>query len=358
LSTIGGLSEEKFTMHIEVQTLGLQLQNPFTLSYGTSTVRENVIVWISDGQFIGIGEAAVVPYYHETPTRVSAYITDPRVAVALNDDPLCLDDILDRLPPSESQSALAAVDMALHDLWAQHLGHPLYRLWGLNPTRCPRSSFTVAMTKTDAEYREHVQAAQQYGMVKLKLGSSSWEKDWRLVQIARQVIKGDLCVDANGGWGAIEALSIIPRLAELGVIFVEQPVARDDFDGWRTLRELLPEGMPPLIADESVQGIESVLPLSDLVDGINVKLAKTGGIRSAYQMITLARACGLKVMIGCMIESSVAVTAAAHLAPLADYADLDGNLLISNDPFSGVQMNEGYLTLPDRPGLGVIPRTQ
>jgi L-alanine-DL-glutamate epimerase-like enolase superfamily enzyme len=342
-------------VNITARQLALRLENPFKLSYGTSTVRENVLVQIDDGTHTGVGEAAVVPYYHETPERILAYFSDPAVAAAVGDDPYLIEDALDRLPPAESPAARAAVDMALHDLWAQHLGQPLYRLWGLNPARIPDSSFTVAMADDETTYREHVRAARAYSLIKLKLGSGDWRTDWRTVQIAREETAAPLCVDANGGWSVEDSLAIIPRLAEIGIVFVEQPVARDNLAGWRALRESLPEAHPPLIADESVQGVESVPPLAGIADGINVKLAKCGGLRPARQMIMLARAYGMKVMIGCMVESSVAVTAAAQLAPLADFADLDGNLLITNDPYRGLQVDAGRVTLPDAPGLGVKP---
>jgi L-alanine-DL-glutamate epimerase-like enolase superfamily enzyme len=343
-------------IHITTQKLTLQLENPFKLSYGTSTVRENVLVRISDGQYSGTGEAAVVPYYGETPERVLSYLSDPALAAAIGDDARLLEDALDRLPPTASSAARAAVDMALHDLWGQHLGQPLYRLWGLNPARIPTSSFTVAMAEDEGTYRTHLRAAGAYPLIKLKLGSGDWQADWRMVQIAREETTAQLCVDANGSWSVADAQAIIPRLAKFDLLFIEQPVARDNMDGWRTLRHTLPGDHPPLIADESVQGVESVLPLAGIADGINVKLAKCGGLRPARQMIALARACGMKVMIGCMVESSVAVTAAAQLAPLTDYADLDGNLLITNDPYRGLQVTEGRVTLPDAPGLGVTPQ--
>ncbi|RPJ02724.1 MAG: dipeptide epimerase, partial [Chloroflexi bacterium] len=283
-------------MQIQASRLNLQLENPFKLSYGATTFRENVRVTISDGTFTGSGEAAVVPYYGETPDRILRYLTDPALADAIGEDPLLLDDMLNRLPPGESSAARAAVDIALHDLWGQHLGQPLYRLWGLNPARIPTSSFTVAMADSESHYRTHLRAARAYGLIKLKLGSGDWRTDWHMVEIAREEISAPLCVDANGGWTVEDTCAIMPRLAEIGVLFVEQPVARDDWDGWRALPAALPAGHPPLIADESVQGVESVLPLAGFADGINIKLAKCGGIRAARQMIILARALGLKIL--------------------------------------------------------------
>lgn len=340
-------------MQLQAEKVILRLQNPFTLSYGTTTTRENVAVRLRDGAYTGVGEAAVVPYYGQTPEHILAYFSDPALIEALGGDPFCLEDLLDRLPPGPAP-ARAAVDMALHDLWGQCLGQPLYRLWGLNPARCPLSSFTVGMADNETAYRKNLRAAQHFTpLIKLKLGSGDWQADLRLVHIARDETGAPLYVDANAGWSVEDAQAIIPRLMEMGVLLVEQPLARDNLDGWRALRAALPANHPPLIADESVQGVESVPPLAGLVDGINIKLAKCGGLRAARQMIALARAYGLRVMVGCMVESSAAVTAAAQLAPLADYADLDGNLLIANDPFRGVRMEAGRLALPGGPGLGL-----
>ncbi len=344
-------------MHIGVEPLKLQLESPFKISYGATTHRENILIHIDDGTHTGIGEAAVVPYYGESTGRVLDYFNHPELQSALNNHAGWLEDTLNHLPDNESSSARAAVDIALHDLWGKQLGQPLYRLWGLNPARSPVTSFTVAMADDPADYRARLRAAAKYPLIKLKLGSGSIDADLTYVQTAReQLPNAGLCVDANGGWSAADALSLIPRLAEFDVLFVEQPVAKADMAGWETLRQKLPANLPPLIADESVQGVESVPALVGLVDGINIKLAKCGGLRPARQMIALARAYGMKVMIGCMVESSVALTAAAHLAPLVDYADLDSILLITNDPYRGVTIDNGRLTLPDTPGLGVIPK--
>ena len=345
-------------MQIQASRLTLQLENPFKLSYGATTFRENVRVTISDGVYTGTGEAAVVPYYGETPDRVLAYLTDPALADALGDDPLLLDDMLNCLPSSRRPLRAPPLIWLCMTCGGSISASRSIACGELNPARIPMSSFTVAMADDESDYRAHLRAARMYGLIKLKLGSGDWRTDWHMVEIARQEISASLCVDANGGWTVEDTRSIIPRLAEIGVLFIEQPVARDDWEGWRALPSVLPAHHPPLIADESVQGVESVLPLAGIADGINIKLAKCGGLRAARQMILLARALGLKVLIGCMIESSIAVTAAAHLAPLADFVDLDGNVLITNDPFCGVHNSGGQITLPHAPGLGVTPRAE
>lgn len=345
------------TTTLEIEPLTLRLRTPFTISYGTSTIRENLLLRLRTDDRVALGEAAIVPYYQETPERVAAYLRDLRVRDAVDRDPLHLDDALSALPSPPSSFARAALDLALHDRWGMALGQPLYRLWGLNPDRAPATSFTIAMDDDEAAYLERVRAAgERFRLLKLKLGGAAgWEHDLRRVQRAREATGAAICVDANAGWNQANAQAIIPRLGELGVVFVEQPLPRDDLEGWAALRRALPAGHPPLFADESVQGVESVAPLAGLADGINIKLAKCGGLRPAREMIALARAFGMQVMIGCMIESSIAVTAAAHLAPLADYADLDANVLIADDPFDGVTLDGDRLALPDRPGLGVEP---
>ncbi len=340
-------------MRVSAQQLTLHLANPFTLAYGTSTARHNVLVRVEHAGAVGLGEAAIVPYYGHTPQQIIAALD----GLHLTGDPLLLEDALDAPPPDLPAVARAALDMALHDLWGKRLGQPLYRLWGLNPVRAPRSSFTVVMAADEPSYRAQLRAAAaHYPLLKLKLGAGDPQADLRLVQMAREEVRAELCVDANGAWSAAEAAAVIPRLAELGVLFVEQPLARDDLDGWRALRAALPGERPSLIADESVQGVESLFPLAELVDGVNIKLAKCGGLRAARQMIAVARALGLRVLLGCMVESAVAVTAAAHLAPLADYADLDGNALVTDDPFAGVELRAGRLHLPAGDGLGVGER--
>ena len=342
-------------MRLDIQPLELRLKNPFKLSHGTSVVRHNVLVRLHDRGYTGYGEIAVVPYYGHTAHDLMEHLNRPEVTRALEADSRFLVDALDGLPDDLPPPVRAALDMALHDLWGQRLGYPLYRLWGANPARIPPISYTIAMSDDEAEWRDRLLAARGFELVKLKRGSGDWRADLFTVKVARDVLSAGLCVDANGGWSASDALAIIPRLAALGVQYVEQPVARDDFSGWRQLKAALPADHPPLIADESIQGVDSVMPLDGLVDGINIKLAKCGGLRPAHQMIGLARALGLRVLVGCMVETSVAVTAAAHVAALADYADLDGNLLITNDPFRGVGLDDGRLVLPEMAGLGVVP---
>ncbi|HSH79754.1 MAG TPA: enolase C-terminal domain-like protein, partial [Herpetosiphonaceae bacterium] len=224
-------------------------------------------------------------------------------------------------------------------------------LLGLRTLPLPPTSFTIAIT-APAELAERVRAAASYPILKVKLGTA---RDVEIVRTIREhAPSARVRVDANGGWDADQALAILPALAELGVELVEQPLAPGDRAGLERLRRAQ-VGLP-IVADESVKSASDIVALAGLVDGVNIKLMKTGGIAGALAAIHTARACGLRIMIGCMIESSLGVTAAAHLLPLADWADLDGPLLIRDDPYQGVVFDGANLRLPDGPGLGVIPR--
>lgn len=337
---------------LKTESITLSLKTPFEIAHGVSATRQSVIVSL-DG---ALGEAALAPYYGVSADDVIACIESPAVAEALGDDLMLREDILTRLQamPCMSTPALAALDMALHDWAGKRLGVPLYRWWGLNPARIPRSSFTIGMEKDQALLREKLRDAAGFPILKLKLGSGDLDVDTAVVRIAHEVTGARLCVDANAAWTPEETALMVARLAPYDLLFIEQPIARHDREGWQNLRQLVPANSPLLIADESIHTAKDILPLVGAVDGINIKLAKSGGLREAWRMLQIARSLGLKVLLGCMVESSVGVTAAAHLAPLVDFVDLDGNLLIAEDPFDGARMDrDGVLTLPDGPGLGV-----
>jgi L-alanine-DL-glutamate epimerase-like enolase superfamily enzyme len=244
-------------------------------------------------------------------------------------------------------SAKSAVSAALHDLAGKRLGVPLYRLWGLDPAGAPTSSFTIAIAD-DAELRCKVREAEAYPILKVKLGTDRDEDILRAVR--EEAPSKRLRVDANAAWSAKRALRMIELLTDFGVEFVEQPLPAHDLDGMRFVRERSPL---PIIADESCLVATDVPRLAGVADGINVKLSKCGGLREALKMIAVARAHGLLVMVGCMIETSLGITAAAHMAPLVDFADLDGAALLADDPFRGASIEGGVITIPDAPGLGV-----
>jgi L-alanine-DL-glutamate epimerase-like enolase superfamily enzyme len=340
-------------MQLIVQPITLTLKTPFRIAHGTSTARQSVLVHLGDA----VGEGSIMPYYGHTQAEIVAYLEKLDLRMLLGEDPLALEDALDRLPPGPAP-ARNAIDTALHDFWAKQLGYPLYRLWGLNRTGTPLSSITISITENEAELRKRVQAIEDFPIIKLKLGTGDLERDEAIVRLVRAETNADLCVDANSAWSVAEAAQIIPRLAAYNLLFIEQPIHFADLEAWSRLRLLLPADMPPLIADESVQQAGDIPALAGGADGINIKLTKAGGLREARRMIALARAMGMQVMLGCSVESSVGITAAAHLSPLVDFADLDGNLDVANDPYIGVGMEKGRLHLPDGAGLGVKPRNR
>jgi L-alanine-DL-glutamate epimerase-like enolase superfamily enzyme len=324
------------------QPLSLQLIHPFRIAHGVSDVRHNVLVRVQDG----VGEAAAVHYHGETPEGIVEYLRG--VDLSAHSDPMHIEEILAELPVG-SAAARAGIDIALYDAWGRALGQPLYRLFGLNPARIPLTSFTIPLGS--AEEMAERAATTDAPVLKIKLGAEA--EDLARIVALRLVTKVPLRVDANAGWTLAGARALLPQLAEHGIELVEQPLAVGDLEGLRQLSRVRPR--PPLFADESIKSTADILAHQGLVEGVVIKLAKSGGIRGALEQITLARSLGLDVMLGCMIESSVAVTAAAHLAALCQYVDLDGPLLIRNDPFRGVTYREGRLHLSERPGLGLLP---
>jgi L-Ala-D/L-Glu epimerase / N-acetyl-D-glutamate racemase len=335
-------------MHLRFEPITLNLKTPFRIAHGTSLARHNVLVRIGDGDKEGLGEAAPVRQHHESQASVLDYLAG--IAV-LPDDPFLLEDILAGLP-SGSQAGKAAVDIALHDLIGRKLGVPLYRLLGLDPARAPQTSLTIGLGTVE-EVRAKVRAAAaEFSILKLKLDRDE-DECLALARAARAETDVRLVADANCAWTVEQALRLIPRLADLGLEWIEQPLPEEDVDGLRRIRESSPL---PIFADEPVRTARDIVRLAGCVDGVNIKVMKAGGLREALRMIAVARAHDMQVMLGCMVETSVAVTAAAHLAPLVDWADLDGNLLVANDPFAGVRVEHGRLVLPDGPGLGVEPR--
>jgi L-Ala-D/L-Glu epimerase len=326
-------------MRLSWEPVTLDLVRPFKIAHGVSLTRHNVFVRLETG----LGEAAAVSYHAETQAGIVEYLRS--VDSSCLDDPFRLQDILDGLPPG-SAAARAAIDMALHDLCAQRMGQPLYRVLGLNPARSPQTSYTLAMDTPEAMAK--LASSCGWPILKLKLGS---EEDDARVRGVRQVTQATLRVDANGAWSRERAHSFLPALAEYGVELVEQPLPAGDVAGLRDLMRL--RSRPRIFADEGIRTVSDILAHAGVVDGVVVKLAKCGGIREAIRQITIARALGMDVMLGCMIETSVAVTAAAHIAPLAQYVDLDAPWLIRNDPMRGVRYDEARLILPTGPGLGL-----
>jgi L-alanine-DL-glutamate epimerase-like enolase superfamily enzyme len=336
-------------MKLTHEILTLRTKHPFTIARGGSS--EFRVVWVrvtdSDGND-GWGEASPSKFYGETADTVVAVL--PRLADAIEGiNPWSLEEIEHELDAAVrfNGAAKSAVSAALHDLAAKRLDVPLWKMWGLDPARSPRSSFTIGIGDA-ADIKRKVAEAEQYPILKVKLGS---DHDEEILDIVRSAAPDKvLRVDANAAWTPKHAVRMMEILVRYDVEFVEQPLPAHDIDGMRFVRERSPL---PIVADESCVTSVDIPRLVGAVDGINIKLAKCGGLREALRMIAVARAHGLLVMCGCMIETSLGITAAAHLAPLLDYADLDGAALVANDPFIGVSIAGGRIALRDAPGLGV-----
>lgn len=337
-------------MKLSVQPMSLNLRTTFRVSHGASDQRHNVLVTLEQHGLTGYGEAAAVFYYGNTQESLTAALT---ALPALNDDLFALEDSLNALPEEMPHAARAAVDMALHDLWGKRLGQPLYRLFGLTPTRLPQTSFTIGIDSPEAMAARARES--KYPIIKIKLDNQAPQAQLAAIRAETQAT---LRVDANAAWTPQQALDLIPRLAPYGLELVEQPLAAGDAQAYRWLKtELNQRGVTtPIYIDESVQNARDVARHAGGVDGVVVKLMKTGGLREAVRTIHTARAHGMQIMLSCMIESSLGVTAAAHLAALCDQLDLDGPLLIANDSFDGLRYDGPNLSLPDRPGIGAIRR--
>ena len=330
-------------MKLHWESLTLDLRTTFRVAHGASDQRHNVLVFLDDG----VGEAAAVPYYGETQEGIIEYL---KSVPDLGDDPFDIDAVLSKRPAG-SRAARSAIDQALHDLWGKRLGQPLYRLFGLNPNNVPLTSFTIGMDEPEIMAEQAKESG--YPILKVKLGG---EQDEEIVAAICKATDARLLADANAGWSRERALQIIPRLAGYGLEFVEQPLAVDDVEGFFWLKEQLRARNVdiPIFADETAKTSRDVARLAGAIDGVVVKTMKSEGIREALRMIHTARAHDMQIMLSCMIESSVGVTASAHLAPLCDYADLDGPLLIKNDPYRGLNYDGAKFALPDGPGLGVV----
>jgi L-alanine-DL-glutamate epimerase-like enolase superfamily enzyme len=333
-------------IHVDARPLDLKLTTPFRIARSVEHTVSNVIVQLNYNEFTAYGEAAPDEYYGESAETVLACIA--LFAGNLGDDPFVIEDIMTHLDRiiRLNPSAKAAIDMALYDLMGQILNIPLYKLLGLNPQHTPRTSFTIGID-TPAKMVQKVLRAKDYPILKIKVGTKN---DIENVKAIREVSSAVLRVDANAGWTPKEAIRNINALAPYNIEFVEQPIMPHDLSGLKLIRENVPV---PIIVDESCVSLNDIPKLAGCVDGINLKLMKNGGISQVLKMIHTARAHNMSVMLGCMIESSLAITAAAHLTPLVDYADLDGHLLIDNDPYRGVTVEHGRLILPATPGLGV-----
>ncbi len=337
-------------MQLRFSPLTLELRHAFTLAASSRTTTPAMLVELEHEGLTGYGEAAMPPYLGESQATATAFFGC--LDATRWTDPFRVEEILaeiDTLVPGNT-AAKAALDIALHDWIGKKLNVPLHKLWGLDAARAPVTSFTIGID-TPEIVRQKTREAEPYHMLKVKLGRDT---DQLLIATIREITDKPLLVDANQGWtDREEALRMSEWLATKGVILIEQPFAKTALDDTAWLRERSPL---PLIADESAQRLTDVARLRGVFDGINIKLMKCTGLREAHRMITVARALDMKVMLGCMTETSCAISAAAQLAPLADWADLDGALLITNDPFDGATFDNGRIIPTDRPGIGVRHR--
>ena len=334
-------------MKLSYMPYELQLRHAFNLAKYSRISTTDVQVQIELAGIVGYGEASMPPYLGESVESVCKFLS--QVDLSQFSDPFRMEEILDYVDgiAPNNRAAKASIDIALHDLLGKIMGQPWYKIWGLSPEKAPNTSFTIGIDKADV-VRQKVLEAEPYKVLKVKMGL---DNDKELVEIIRSMTDRPICVDANQGWSdKHKALEMIEWLYDKNCLFVEQPMPKEMLDETAWLRE---HSNLPIIADEAFQRLGDIKRFHGVYDGINIKLMKSTGLHEAYQMVTLARALDMKIMVGCMTETSCAVTAAAQISPLVDWADLDGNLLIANDRFDGIKIVNGQVTIPDRPGIGV-----
>ena len=330
----------------------LQLKHTFTLATSSRNTTPVVLTQIEYNGEKGFGEASMPPYLGESHESVLKFLS--QVNLSQFKDPFLIEDIvgyIDSITPG-NYAAKASVDIALHDLVGKLLGKPWFRLWGLDPGKTPFTSFTIGID-TPEVVRQKVAEAEPYKILKVKLGLGN---DKEMIETIRSVSEKPLCVDVNQGWKDRNyALEMAHWLKEKNVIFLEQPMPKEMIDDIAWLNQNSPI---PVVADEALQTIDDLFNMRGVYSAINIKLMKCGGMNAAHKMAMIAKEMDMKVMTGCMTETSCAISAAAQISPLADWADLDGNLLISNDCYDGVTITDGKVTLNERPGIGIIAKNK
>lgn len=335
-------------MRLTHEPLDVATRFPFRIAHGVRTAHENTLVRIEHEGVTGLGEASPSHYYGENRAMVDLALDT--WAPHLGQDPFAIEAIHERLDAvlQGHDAARAAIDMALHDWIGRKLGQPVWRLFGLDPSRTPLSCVTLGMADP-AEMERKLETVKAFPRIKVKLGGPGDLENLRRVRAA---YKGALQADANAAWSPSDAVRALRAIEPLGIELVEQPVARGDLDGLRWVRDRV--GIP-VYADESCHHLPDIGLLAGRVDGVNLKIMKCGGITEMRRMIHAARACGLRILLGSMVETSLGLSAAAQLAPLADHLDLDGRWLIAADPFDGAPRELGVIAPNARPGLGVEP---
>ena len=338
----------KARMHLSFEPYELKLKHVFTVSSFSRSTTPDVQVRIDYDGYTGYGEASMPPYLGQTVESVCSFLK--KVDLEQFPDPFCIDDILnyiDSLSDGDS-AAKAAVDIALHDLVGKIIGAPWHRMLGLNPEKTPNTTYTIGIDTDEMVKLKTREVAGQFKILKVKLGTP---RDREMIRAIREVSDLPIAVDVNQGWkNKKKALDEIFWLKEQGIVMVEQPMPKEmpDANAWLTERSPL-----PTFADEAIQRLKDIPVIKGAYTGINIKLMKCTGMREAWKMMNYARAEGMKVMIGCMTETSCAIAAAAQLSPAVDFADLDGNLLIANDIFRGTTVVDGKITLNQLPGIGI-----
>ncbi len=335
-------------MKLTYKPYTLELKHVFTVAVNSRKTTPVVLTEIEYNGKIGYGEASMPPYLGESHHSVAEFLS--KVNMEKYDNPFELEYILkdiDLIAPGNT-AAKASVDIALHDLIGKLLNEPWYNIWGFDKEKTPYTSFTIGID-TPEVIRQKVKEAEEYKILKVKLGR---DKDKEMIETIRSVTDKPITADVNQGWKDRNyALDMINWLGGKNTLYIEQPLPKEQIDDMAWLTENSPI---PTIADESVQRLEDVIKAHKVYNGINIKLMKCTGMREAHKMLLLARSLNMKVMIGCMTETSCAISAASHLSPMADWADLDGALLISNDLFEGTKITSGKVTLNSLPGIGVI----
>ncbi|MCF7791149.1 MAG: dipeptide epimerase [Victivallales bacterium] len=326
----------------------LKLKHPFTTSRKAPRVlTDSLYVYLEHEGYTGIGEIRPQEYYYNETFKVSGQVLKSALNI-IGDDPFLIEDITSELKEKYyyAPATVAGIDIALHDLAAKILGVPLYKYLGVNPERIPLSSITVGLDEIHVMIRK-LKELEGFPIIKLKAGL---ENDMEIIKTVRENTKAKIRVDANTGWEVNEAVDMINEMEKYDIEFIEQPIAKGNYEGLKKIKDNV---NIPVITDEDSVDSKDIPNLVGCVDGINIKLMKCGGIREALKMVKAARTFGLQVMAGMMLESSVGTAAGANIAALTDYADLDANILISNDPFTGISNNFGKITLSELPGLGL-----
>ena len=335
-------------MELRATTASYALAEEFGIARGSRTTQSVVQVELEHDGVVGRGEASPVYYRGESVQSALDFLVSAAPPL-VGEDPFALEDIEERLEDVDGEAAgKAALDAALHDWIGRRLGVPLWRLLGLSP-EAPATSFTISIDSVDGT-RDRTRRAGRFRALKIKVGGG---EDLERLEAVRAESDAPLRVDANEGWTLDSARELMPELIRLGVEFVEQPFPAEDVESFLALAELEPR--LPVIVDEGCHDLRDVAPAAAYADGINVKLAKSGGVREAVRMIHAARALDLRVMLGCMVESQLGVAPAAAIASLADWVDLDGHLLLADEPFTGLRFEDGRVLPSAEPGLGVAP---